>query len=103
MNELDTKTLLSECLKLLEYYLDKTVSIMKIYEDTDEIQYFLFALKGTKSFLLSKENIDIKYLNKCINGLISGQKGRAGNNRLTSLRHELEEELALLKMRFNLK
>lgn len=76
---------------------------MKIYEDTDEIQYFLFALKGTKSFIISKEDIDKKYLNKCINGLISGQKGRTGNDRINSLRHELEEELELLKMRFNLK
>ncbi|MDJ0645689.1 MAG: hypothetical protein QNJ57_06835 [Flavobacteriaceae bacterium] len=103
MSELETKTLFSECITLLDYYLDKTESIMKLYQDTAEIQYFLFALKGTKSFLTSKENIDIDYLNKCINSLISGQKGRTGNDRLTNLRIELEEELELLKLRFDLK
>ena len=98
----EVERLKNECLGLLDYYLKKTNSIKNLYQDTAESQYFLFALNGTKSYLTFSEDIDMIYLNKCINGLISGQKGRIGNDRLTDLRHELEEELCLLKMRYNL-
>lgn len=98
----DIDSLKKECLSLVDYYLKKTHSIMKLYQDTAESQYFLLALKGTKAFIESNDNTDIFYLKKCINGLIAGQKGREGHDRLSELRFELEEELTLLKLRYNL-
>lgn len=76
---------------------------MTLYQDTAETQYFLFALKGTMAFINNSENVDVPFLKKCINGLIAGQKGRSGSDRLSDLRHELEEELTLLKLRYNIK
>ena len=103
MTAYDKKTLFNECQKVLQYYLDKTEVVRKLYQDTAETQYFLSALKGTMAFITGREDVDIAFLNKCINGLIAGQKGRTGNDRLTDLRQELEEELKLLKMRYDLK
>ena len=103
MTQRDFNNLKKECLSVLDYYLKKTQGIINLYQDTEESQYFLFALNGTKSFLIEDNMNDLKYLQKCINSLISGQKERKGNDHLTNLRHELEEELNLLKMRFDLK
>lgn len=98
----DKQALLNECLQVLQYYLDKTERVINLYQDTAETQYLLFALKGTMTFITNKERTDVAYLKKCINGLIAGQKGRSGSDRLSDLRSELEEELMLLKMRFDL-
>ena len=102
MIERDHNNLKKECLSVLDYYLKKTQAIMNLYQDTEESQYFLFALNGTKSFLIEEKKDDLNYLKKCINSLISGQKGRNGNDHLTNLRHELEEELKLIKLRYDL-
>ena len=102
MTAYDKQTLLNECQKVLEYYLDKTERVMNLYQDTAETQYFLLALKGTMSIFNNNENMDITYLKKCINGLIAGQKGQKENDRLSDLRFELEEELTLLKLRYNI-
>ena len=98
----DKQRLLNECHRVLQYYLEKTERVINLYQDTSEIQYFLFALKGTMSYINNHENADVPFLKKCINGLISGQKGRNGNDRLSELRKELEEELILLKLRYNI-
>lgn len=98
----NAKSLKFECLNVLDYYLAKTRSIMRIYKDTSEIRYFLFALKGTKASIDGKEKISKIYLNKCIDTLIDGQKDKLGSARLVALRNELEEELSLLKLRYNL-
>ncbi len=98
----DKQRLLHECHRVLQYYLEKTERVMNLYQNTSETQYFLFALKGTMAFINSNKNADVPFLEKCINGLIAGQKGRRGDDRLSELRNELEEELSLLKMRFNL-
>ena len=98
----DKQSLLNECQKVFQYYLDKTERIINLYQDTAETQYFLFALKGTIAIINGKENADIPFLKKCIDGLIAGQKGRNGSDRLSALRRELEEELSLIKMRFDL-
>lgn len=103
MTVYDTKSLLKECQTVLQYYLNKTESVMSLYQDTAETQYFLVAIKGTLSYLNNKEQVDMGYLKKCINGLIAGQKGRGGSDRLSELRQELEEELLLLKLRYNIK
>lgn len=103
MKAYDKQTLLKECRQVLQYYLDKTESVMNLYQNTAETQYFLFALKGTMTFIDNKEIVDIPFLKKCINGLIAGQKGRNGSDRLSELRHELEEELKILKLRYNIK
>ena len=95
-------TLKNECLQLLQYYLKKTDSIMKIYKDTSETRYFLFALKGTKASIKSETSPTKTFLLKCINTLIEGQKNRSGNSKLNALRSEIEEELSLLKLRYNL-
>lgn len=97
-----TNDLKLECLGLLHYYLRKTSSIINLYQDTAEIHYFLFALKGTNLFIASQKNIDKPFLNKCINSLIAGQKEREDNDHLNKLKKELEEELQLLKLRFDL-
>jgi len=102
MTSKDLESLKQEFLCLLDYYLQKTDSSIHLYQDTAETQYFLFALYGTKSFLVSRDDIDSSYLAKCIDGLISEQSGRVGYDRLTHLRQELEEELNLLKLRFDL-
>lgn len=102
MTAYDKQTLLNECRKVLQYYFDKTESVMNLYQDTAETQYFLFALKGTMYFINNKESVDIPFLKKCINGLIAGQKGRNGSDRLSDLRQELEEELTLIKLRYNI-
>lgn len=102
MTTYDTGTLFNECQTVLQYYLKKTESVMSLYQDTAETQYFLVAIKGTISYLNNKEQVDKGYLKKCINGLIAGQKGRKGNSRLSDLRRELEEELTLLKLRYNI-
>nr|WP_288934720.1 hypothetical protein [uncultured Allomuricauda sp.] len=98
----DKHILLNEFQKVLQYYLDKTERIMNLYQDTAETQYFLSALKGTLAFLNTENSTDITFLKKCIDGLIAGQQGRTGNDRLSLLRDELEEELALLKLRYNI-
>ena len=103
MTAQDRKTLLNECLKVLQYYIDKTEAVRKLYQDTAETQYFLSALKGTMTFIAAKEEVDIPFLNRCLDGLIAGQKGRTEKNRLTDLRLELKEELKLLKLRYDLK
>ncbi|WP_420322237.1 hypothetical protein [Flagellimonas sp.] len=98
----NTHNLLKEFQNVLKYYLDKTERVMNLYQDTAETQYFLFALKGTMSFIQNKEKVDVLSLKKSIDGLIAGQKGRNGNDRLSDLRNELEEELAILKLRYDL-
>mgnify|MGYP000061350085 CR=1 FL=1 len=98
----DKQRLLNECHRVLQYYLEKTERVMNLYQDTSETQYFLFALKGTMAFLNNHKNADVPFLKKCINGLIAGQKGRNGNDRLSELRKELEEELTLLKLRYDI-
>ncbi len=95
-------TLKNECLQLLQYYLKKTDSIMRIYKDTSETMYFLFVLKGTKASIKSETNPTKTFLLTCINTLIEGQKNRSGNSKLNALRNEIEEELTLLKLRYNL-
>ena len=75
---------------------------MKIYKDTSETMYFLFALKGTKTAIKSELNPSKTFLLKCIDSLIDGQKNRSGNSKLNALRSEIEEELVLLKLRYNL-
>ncbi len=102
MTVYDKQTLLNECQKVLAYYLDKTERVINLYQDTAETQYFLFAIKGTMSFIDNKENVDMVFLKKCIDGLIAGQQGRTGNDRLSQLRNELEEELRLIKLRYNI-
>ncbi len=103
MTVYDKQRLHNECHRVLQYYLEKTERIMNLYQDTSETQYFLFALKGTMAFINGNKNADVPFLEKCINGLIAGQKGRKGSDRLSELRNELEEELILLKLRYNIK
>ena len=98
----DIQSLLNECQNVLHYYLDKTERIMNLYQDTGETQYFLFALKGTMAFISNQENVSLPFLKRCINGLIAGQRGRNESGRLADLRQELEEELKLLKLRYNI-
>ena len=74
---------------------------MKLYQDTAETQYFLFAIRGTISYIKCEHDVEVPFLAKCIDGLIAGQKSRKGDDRLGDLRRELKEELELLKLRYN--
>ena len=96
------QALLDECLTILNYYLNKTEVLMKLYQASTESQYFLFAIKSTMAFLQSTTNPDMAYLKKCIDGLIAGQRDQSKEDHLGNLKDEMVEELRLLKLRYDL-
>lgn len=97
----DLHTLKEECLRLLQYYIDKTSQLMKIYKDSNQMRYFLFALKGNRESIKG-EDISKEYLVKCIDALLGVRNNTVANDHLGDLQNELHEELTLLKLRYDL-